>query len=395
MATKRKTAAKRAAAKPAAQKKKATKPKAPAATAKPQRAAKAARPAAAAVRRRRATAARRPAARRTGVRTAAPLPPVSIPQWEWAPPSLRNETVAAPKKAVTRRRPAVKTAPVGKRVRRVRRSSGPAVIVPDLEPRIVRRPVKRSSAARVAAIRRLAAGVVRRRTAKRAAESAVARAATRRRATGVARPAVKPAKAAPCPVRRAAAPRPAAKPVVRPAARPVAAKPYIDYGPRLPEQYRDDTMFAMVRDPEWVFVYWELTGQVLARLRRRFGAIRRAAWRLVGVAADGRVRFSAQPPANVLGTWYCKVGPQAELYFALRARLADGREVELLRSNLVRTPRLQPSAQTDVAWYVSEPDFVARFLAAYEPPYTSGQKRSFRGFGKLPLNLPTSGSVPR
>ncbi len=328
------------------------------------------------------------------MRVAAPLPPVSIPQWEWAPPALRNASATVPKKTA-RRRPTVQAAKAGKSVRRVRRSAGPAVIVPDLEPRIVRRPVKRSSAARVAAIRQLAAGVVRRRTAKRAAESAVARAATRRRASGVTRTAVKPAKTASRPVRRAVAPRPAVKPAVRPAAKPAPAKPYLDFGPRLPEQYHDDTMFAMVRDPEWVFVYWELTGQVLARLRRRFGDIRRAVWRLVGLTVDGRVRFSAQPPAQVVGDWYCKVGPQAELYFALRARLADGREVELLRSNLVRTPRLWPSENTDAAWYVSEPDFVARFLAAYEPPYTSGQKRSFRGFGKLPLNLPTSGSVPR
>src|SRR5207247_2189310 len=43
--------------------------------------------------------------------------------------------------------------------------------------------------------------------------------------------------------------------------------PYLDYGPNLPERYGIDRVFAIARDPETVWAWWEVEGAKTAQLR--------------------------------------------------------------------------------------------------------------------------------
>ena len=53
---------------------------------------------------------------------------------------------------------------------------------------------------------------------------------------------------------------------------PESTETYIDRGRAVPDTYGDDRLVAFVRDPHWIFVYWELDGEGLARLRDLLGA---------------------------------------------------------------------------------------------------------------------------
>ena len=49
---------------------------------------------------------------------------------------------------------------------------------------------------------------------------------------------------------------------------PDQASVYLDYGPPLPETYNQDTIVTMIRDPECIFTYWELSGRIVPEIFR-------------------------------------------------------------------------------------------------------------------------------
>lgn len=371
--------------------------------------------------------------RRRQIRKAAPKPaglppakPVEIPQWAWAPPAITRPRATPPpaparktkKRKNPRRHPGDflarrherQAAPGTKRRKSKRlRTAAPAPAAARPLPRRTGQEfsaqVKRGSQSRVQSM----LGLWRRaRSTRVTAVPLKTTTPARPRAAGTTdKPAARTVAPLPKPaprVRRGKtrrAPRPArqAKPpavTARPAP-PPQRKIYLDFGPPLPEHYHDDWMFAMVRDPEWVYVYWELSDGRLPALRRVYGAAALAAatWRLQGHTPDGALRFDTTLKTDEFGNWYCRVGSDVSVRFTLALRLPGGRVITVLRSNTVHTPRFAPSANTDISWYVSEPQFVARFLKHYEPPFTSGQRRSFPGFPKAIPNLPGSGRMGR
>ncbi len=388
----------------------------------PRRGGKAARPAATGAATRRRTPAMR-TARVAVKRVPARLAPVEVPQWGWAPPALAGKVkasvVRAAKKPLLasrqrRRVAATAVSPAASAVATVSTSTRRTPVMTAARKRALSKraqliaafarrakSLKLTRASQAESLppaeRRATAASDRRSTprpapGRRAVDRQKARRTERaRRQSAKARPGSAPVVVAP-PVRVKRA-KPAA--VAAPPPAPKRKGVYLDYGPTLPERYHDDRMFAMVRDPEWVYVYWELSDGKLPALIRRYGrqAVRRGSWRLLG-RDGGSQRFATGLVAGETGSWYCKVGAQMTVQFSLVLRLPDGRAIEVLRSNTVRTPRLWPSERTDAAWYVSEEQFVGRYISDYEPPYTSGQGRSFPGFTiPVPSGLPGSGRV--
>jgi len=121
---------------------------------------------------------------------------------------------------------------------------------------------------------------------------------------------------------------------------------YLEYGAELPPRYGLNFIRAMVRDPECIFVYWELTRDKIieAFVGANEKAVKEAKWvlrvhNLTQVTwADTLIR----PPFafdHRDSNWYLSVLPDTEYCIELGVILPDGRFISLLRSNTVRTPR--------------------------------------------------------
>lgn len=130
---------------------------------------------------------------------------------------------------------------------------------------------------------------------------------------------------------------------------------------RLPSHYNEDRLVLMVRDPWWLFAYWEVTPQrqkqVLAQIPQG-EAERKTVLRVYDVTGSQTL-----PKANsyfdielnfYADSWYIDVGiPDREWVTELGYR-AGGRFFPLLRSNRVTTPAFGISDVLDEEWLLPE-----------------------------------------
>jgi hypothetical protein len=120
----------------------------------------------------------------------------------------------------------------------------------------------------------------------------------------------------------------------------------------VPWAYDKTSLTALVRDPYWLFSYWELTGEAHRRAEDAVGAEAwrraRAILRVYDAARGSYYDVAIDEPAR---NWYLNVGqPDRSWYLEIGRRTASGRFVMLARSNVVYTPRDGPSEVTDPAW---------------------------------------------
>ena len=133
------------------------------------------------------------------------------------------------------------------------------------------------------------------------------------------------------------------------------AKPstYIDRGLPLPENYGLDRLVALVRDPRWIYSYWELQGSIMPSVREKRGQsfIDSCAWvlRLHRIHENIAVDFEIDPSS---GCWYLNVGGPGTYQLELGLLSPDGEWISLLASYVVKTPRTSPSDLIDEEWGV-------------------------------------------
>ncbi|MCC6738842.1 MAG: DUF4912 domain-containing protein [Planctomycetia bacterium] len=129
---------------------------------------------------------------------------------------------------------------------------------------------------------------------------------------------------------------------------------WIDWGPSLPQEYAQDRIALLVRDPRCVFAYWELTGPHAAWIPARHGP---------GAFATGRwhVRlFRGDDPvaeivaSHPLGSQYFGVEADAVYRAEAGLRLPSGEWVRVAASPAVRTARTWVAPVSDDDWPVSE-----------------------------------------
>ena len=146
-----------------------------------------------------------------------------------------------------------------------------------------------------------------------------------------------------------------------------------------PTQYGLDQITLMVKDPHWIYTYWELTGQKLAALRRERGQkfieeARRTLriYDLTSGAKPGQAmgRFWDIPVRDHDDHWYIMVGvPDRRYMVEIGAMTPSGEFIALACSNEVTTPRNWPvGVEYGVAAYyrfggqggLSSPELVRR-----------------------------------
>ena len=170
---------------------------------------------------------------------------------------------------------------------------------------------------------------------------------------------------------------------------PEASKPEPDYGifAALPPRYASHRLALIARDPRWGFAYWDVDR---SRGHALFEAGAQAVLRLHD-ANDGRVLQSPRVHGES-GRYYFRFPSADQRYqLTLTAVFPEGREVEVLRSNVVLAPPELPRpereprfvsmrkqiAVLEMAKQIGDPprlvDDDARRLSIYPTPSIAGQ----------------------
>jgi hypothetical protein len=131
----------------------------------------------------------------------------------------------------------------------------------------------------------------------------------------------------------------------------VPESPELDEGFTYPETYGENAITLMVRDPYWLFTYWEFAPELRAELVGRIGEEALLASRLVlrvydvtGVDPDDANEYRDIDIAPAARNWYINV-MRVEREYCVDVGLItpDGKFVVIARSNRVTLPPVGPS----------------------------------------------------
>lgn len=121
----------------------------------------------------------------------------------------------------------------------------------------------------------------------------------------------------------------------------------------LPERYGDNHIYLMVRDPHWVFAYWEIQRdhqeRVLGQLGGSWDEVR-SILRVYDTTNPTGSSFFDVTLQNVAASWYIQVEPNRRYVVEIGLLHEDGRFLPLARSNEVLTPRAGMSEVVDEEW---------------------------------------------
>ena len=122
-----------------------------------------------------------------------------------------------------------------------------------------------------------------------------------------------------------------------------------------PFYYGENTIVLLVRDPWWIFAYWEVTEarekEIYDEVRRRGQNPECTALRVYDVTDSGGSFFDIEigPSAD---NWYIDVGkPERQWVAELGVRTREGGFFAFVRSNAVKTPRYGVSNVIDEEWF--------------------------------------------
>lgn len=132
----------------------------------------------------------------------------------------------------------------------------------------------------------------------------------------------------------------------------------------LPNEYGDTRIVLLVRDPEWVYAYWEINDETRDRIGiPRNGNTPRMAIRLFKVSGRSWPKEAAHYTFDVdvspyASSWYIKL-PEVNEEWCAELGIFDQKNdfVSVCRSNVFGTPRSSISTDTDSEWMVVEETF--------------------------------------
>ncbi|UCF04208.1 MAG: DUF4912 domain-containing protein [bacterium] len=189
-----------------------------------------------------------------------------------------------------------------------------------------------------------------------------------------------PKRAAAKPVARRVAPKPPAARVKRIAAETIrqkaeAGKYYLGAEEKamppveaidVPAGYGMDRIVTMVRDPHWIFTYWEVTEERYRGMERLFGSDWpdcRTVIRVFDLGDMQESHFDIEITIEARN-WYINVSPSKRYQVAIGVLGPDGRFEQIAISNVVETPRAGISDVVDDRWMIPEELFERIFAAS-------------------------------
>jgi len=125
-------------------------------------------------------------------------------------------------------------------------------------------------------------------------------------------------------------------------------------GRALTHQYGDNQIYLLIRDPYWIYSYWEISRGHEENMFAKLGNDRsqiKSILRVYDVTES-----SSNPPyfditlQNMADHWFINVGANRSYFVEIGLLHADGRFLALAKSNLVTTPRDAMSDVIDEEW---------------------------------------------
>lgn len=143
----------------------------------------------------------------------------------------------------------------------------------------------------------------------------------------------------------------------------------------LPAGYGKDRIVAMVRDPWWIFVYWEITPQKENELKneiaRRGQNFERPALRVYNISGvenfngGNANNYFDIPLKDMAKNWYIDMGfPNNRWCIEIGMLTREGNFYRLARSNIINTPRFGMSDILDKAFILYEEEYLQLFGAS-------------------------------
>lgn len=156
--------------------------------------------------------------------------------------------------------------------------------------------------------------------------------------------------------------------------------------PSIPWSYGKCNITALVRDPYWLFVYWEINEVKQQEIARRYGPQAWAeSWPVLRVYdATNLYFFDSRHYSEIAindyaNNWYVCTGQPNRTYCIELGRVRpDGSFIFLARSNLVSTPRDQISEVIDEEWLLL-PEYAARLYRRIGNIYPGPSSPGFAG----------------
>jgi hypothetical protein len=163
----------------------------------------------------------------------------------------------------------------------------------------------------------------------------------------------------------------------------------------VPAGYGLNRIAAMVRDPHWIFAYWEVTGERYRELENTYGASWpscRMILRVHDITGEPSTHFDIEIQGGARN-WYINVTPQRRYRVAIGVLSPDGRFEEIAVSNIIETPRMGMSDVIDDRWMVPEDVFRRIFAASGGHDIHAGSEELRELLEKRLLEQVSSGAV--
>ncbi|MFZ5595431.1 MAG: DUF4912 domain-containing protein [Bacillota bacterium] len=182
---------------------------------------------------------------------------------------------------------------------------------------------------------------------------------------------------------------------------PPVRTPALEPVPELPGTYGIDRLVLMVRDPYWLYAYWEVTATKMEEISSKFDPAvwksSKAALRVYDVTgidfngSNAHSYFDYSLNENV-DDWHIKVHGANRSYCVDMGRLfPDGSFITILRSNIVTTPRDMLSDRLDEEWMWIEGLYFRHQPGVSSPLIIEEMKERM---GNIPLGISSPGFSP-
>ncbi len=130
----------------------------------------------------------------------------------------------------------------------------------------------------------------------------------------------------------------------------------------LPQGYGDTEASLLPRDPNWMYIYWEISENSKALIRKEYGEDvfdkARQIIRVFNARENFQSRYFDIPIMFEARSWYVNVQESGEPYFCeLGLVLPDGKFVSIVKTNSVNLPSGKVSEITDEKWMSVSGDF--------------------------------------
>lgn len=161
---------------------------------------------------------------------------------------------------------------------------------------------------------------------------------------------------------------------------PVSAQPYQEASRELPDNYGDNQIYLLVRDPYWIYSYWEIQPDHQLNLLNQLGGNWESVVSVLRVYdvtdEQNGTAFCDVVLQNMVRSWYINTQPNHSYYVEIGLLHRDGRFLCLARSNRITTPRSGMSEVIDDQWMSIDFDKMYALSGGFQVGKSSAELRS-------------------